>query len=196
MGFAPVAQRLVQRISVIAVCFVGAEEGVELAGGLVFGGADAALHADGHSVIQLFACVLAVHIVVGNDLAAHHSVSDTKQIHRVGSHAHGAQKRYDSRRHQYRSSDSSLFVNRIVFHVHNLLFGIRCLNRLHQVDGIQYKLRINIVEPGQKVKRCHSNPSLDKYSRNFCLVRKSEVFTLLCEHLNLKAMSAMEAKNQ
>lgn len=196
MGFAPVAQRLVQRISVITVCFVGAGEGVELAGGLVFGGADAALHADGHSVIQLFACVLAVHIVVGNDLAAHHSVSDTKQIHRVGSHAHGAQKRYDSRRHQYRSSDRSLFVNRIVFHVHNLLFGIRCLNRLHQVDGIQYKLRINIVEPGQKVKRCHSKPSFDKYSRNFCLVRKSEVFTLLCEHLRREAMSAMGAKSQ
>ena len=196
MGFAPVAQRLVQRISVITVCFVGAEEGVELAGGLVFGGADAALHADGHSVIQLFACVLAVHIVVGNDLAAHHSVSDTKQIRRVGPHAHGAQKRNDSRRHQRRSSGRSLFMNRIVFHAHNLLFGIRCLNRLHQVDGILYKLRINIVEPGQKVKRCHSNPSFDKYSRNFCLVRKSEVFTLLCEHLSREAMSAMGAKSQ
>ena len=195
MGFAPVAQRLVQRVSVIAVRFIGAEEGVELAGGLIFGGADAALHADRHSVSQFFTGILAVYIVVGNDLPAHHGVSDTKQIHRVGPCAHGAQKREDSR-HQYRSSDSSLFVNRIVFHVHNLLFGIRCLNRLHQVDGIQYKLRINIVEPGQKVKRCHSKPSFDKYSRNFCLVRKSEVFTLLCEHLNLKAMSAMEAKNQ
>ena len=196
MGFAPVAQRLVQRVSVIAVCFVGAEEGVELAGGLIFGGADAALHADRHSVSQFFACVLAVHIAVGNDLPAHHSVSDTKQIHRVGPHAHGAQKRYDSRRHQYRSPDRSLFVKRIVFHVHNLLFGIRCLNRLHQVDGIQYKLRINIVEPGQKVKRCHSKPSFDKYSRNFCLVRKSEVLTLLCEHLRREAMSAMGAKSQ
>ena len=196
MGFAPVAQRLVQRVSVIAVCFVGAEEGVELAGGLIFGGADAALHADRHSVSQFFACVLAVHIVVGNDLAAHHSVSDTKQIRRVGTHAHGAQKRNDSRRHQRRSSGRSLFMNRIVFHAHNLLFGIRCLNRLHQVDGILYKLRINIVEPGQKVKRCHSNPSLDKYSRNFCLVRKSEVLTLLCEHLRREAMSAMGAKSQ
>lgn len=196
MGFAPVAQRLVQRISVITVCFVGAGEGVELAGGLVFGGADAALHTDGHSVIQLFACIFAVHIVVGNDLAAHHGVSDTKQIRRVDPCAHSAQKREDGRCRQHRSAGRFFLVNRVVFHVHDLLFGIRCLNRLHQVDGIQYKLWINIVEPGQKVKRCHSKPSFDKYSRNFCLVRKSEVLTLLCEHLRREAMSAMGAKSQ